>query len=104
MDWKEKTIDKVIWRGSFTGAFHSDAFDWPNSQRERMVKLASSREDRLQELLVQGWKRVDRKRYSVAELNERFLDIAPVGGPVQVSPLSGFHRKKSIERIYTDSF
>lgn len=68
-----------------------------------MVKLASSREDRLQEVLVQGWKRVDRKKYSVAELNERFLDIAPVGGPVQVSPLCGFHRKNFIERVYADS-
>lgn len=85
MDWKEKTINKVVWRDSFTGAFHSDDFDWPNSQRERLVKLASTREDRLEEVLMQGCKRVDRKQYSLAELNERFLDIAPVGSPVQVS-------------------
>ncbi|KAJ9117978.1 hypothetical protein QFC20_000259 [Naganishia adeliensis] len=63
MDWKEKTIDKVVWRGSFTDAFHSDDFDWPNSQRERLVKLASTREDRLEGVLMQGWKRVDRKHH-----------------------------------------
>jgi hypothetical protein len=83
--WKDKTIDKAVWRGSFTGAFHSDDFDWQNSQRERLVMLASSTDEQLEEVLVQGWKGVGRKQYPRAGLNERYLDIAPVGGPVQVS-------------------
>lgn len=49
-----------------------------------MVKLASSEDDRLEEVLVQMRKRVGRKKYSMAEMNERYLDVAPVGGPVQV--------------------
>lgn len=85
MAWSEKTIDKVVWRGSFTGAFHGEQFDWRNSQRERMVTLANSQDDRMMGVLVQQGRKLKRKQYSIKAFNERFLDIAPVGGAVQVS-------------------
>ncbi|GHJ84047.1 hypothetical protein NliqN6_0449 [Naganishia liquefaciens] len=85
MAWKEKTIDKVVWRGSFTGAFHGEQFHWRNSQRERMVTLANNREDHMMDVLVQQGRKLKRKEYSLESLNERFLDIEPVGGAVQVS-------------------
>jgi hypothetical protein len=87
MHWKEKTIDKVVWRGSFTGAFHGEQFDWRNSQRERLVKLASSQEGQIVDVLVQKGHRVERKSYPMNVLNERFMDVAPVGGAVQVSSM-----------------
>lgn len=88
MSWKEKTIDKVVWRGSFTGAFHGEQFDWRNSQRERMVKLANSQEDRMMDVLVQKGRKLGRRQYTLKVLNERFLDVEPVGGAVQVSVAS----------------
>lgn len=84
MKWEDKTIDQVIWRGSFTGAFHSTRWDWRNSQRERIVRFANQK-DGFADVLVHVGKRIQRMKYPIKELNERFLDIAPVGGAVQVS-------------------
>ncbi|KAJ9104003.1 hypothetical protein QFC21_002466 [Naganishia friedmannii] len=83
MKWEDKTINKVIWRGSFTGAFHSTRWDWQNSQRERIVNLANQKEGSV-EVLVHVGKRIQRMAYPVEVLNELFLDIAPVGGAVQI--------------------
>jgi hypothetical protein len=82
--WEDKTIDKLIWRGSFTGAFHATRWDWRNSQRERIVDLANRKEGNV-DVLVHVGKRIQRMQYPVAELNELFMDIAPVGGAIQVS-------------------
>lgn len=37
------------------------------------------------DVLVQKGRHVERKQYPLNVLNERFMDVAPVGGAVQVS-------------------
>jgi beta-1,2-xylosyltransferase len=40
--WSEKTIRKVVWRGTLTGAFHRDRYDWRSSQRHRLSHLVGN--------------------------------------------------------------
>jgi beta-1,2-xylosyltransferase len=37
--WADKTVRKVVWRGTLTGAFHRDRYDWRSSQRHRLSHL-----------------------------------------------------------------
>lgn len=84
MKWSEKTIPKLFWRGTLTGAFHNWFTDWRSSQRERAIYLSREKEGEMELLLDTGSNPV-KKTYSRKELNEKYMDIAPVGKANQVS-------------------
>jgi hypothetical protein len=85
MSWSEKTIPKLFWRGSLTGAFHNYYTPWRQSQRERMIYLANSQEGYKDVLVETERGEIEMKEFGVKEMNDRWLDIAPTGGAVQVS-------------------
>lgn len=40
--WADKTVRKVVWRGTLTGAYHRDRYDWRASQRHRLSHLVAN--------------------------------------------------------------
>jgi hypothetical protein len=83
--WSSKTIPKAFWRGTLTGAFHNKDTDWRNSQRERMALLVKEHQGTRDVLIDLGNGKSERKEFEKEVLNERYMDVAPVGGAVQVS-------------------
>ena len=83
--WEDKTIPKAFWRGSLTGAFHNERTNWRKSQRERICYKVKET-DASQDVLVDiGNGKIETKSFDVEVLNDKYLDVAPVGGAVQVS-------------------
>lgn len=39
--WQDKTKHQVVWRGTITGIFHVDRWDWRSNQRDRAAMLGS---------------------------------------------------------------
>jgi beta-1,2-xylosyltransferase len=84
-DWEAKTIPKAFWRGSLTGAFHNDRTNWRKSQRERMCYKVKETGTQKTVLVDLGNGTTRAIPYDVETLNAHYLDVAPVGGAVQVS-------------------
>jgi hypothetical protein len=83
--WEDKTVPKAFWRGSLTGAFHNDRTNWRKSQRERLCYKVKE-QDTQQDVMVDiGEGKVETRPYDIELLNDKYLDVAPVGGAVQVS-------------------
>lgn len=40
IDWEARRQDRLLWRGSNTGAWYSDEIDWRRTHRVRLVELA----------------------------------------------------------------
>lgn len=85
MKWSEKTIPKLFWRGSLTGPFHNSWTNWRAGQRHRAIYIATADEGEA-EVLIDTGSQPKKRVYDVKELNELYLDIAPVGGAVQCDP------------------
>jgi len=84
-DWEAKTIPKAFWRGSLTGAFHNDRTNWRKSQRERMCYKVKETGTQKTVLVDLGNGTTRAIPFDVETLNAHYLDVAPVGGAVQVS-------------------
>ena len=50
--WSEKTLHKVVWRGTLTGAFHRDRYDWRASQRHRLSHLVGNTTEEAEALVL----------------------------------------------------
>lgn len=85
MDWGEKTLSKLFWRGSSTGDSYAKKKngDWRRSHRPRLHLLAQNGNGTDQVLVErsQGWVS---ETWGREQLNEAYLDIGLIGGPHQV--------------------
>ena len=53
--WDEKTKHQVVWRGTITGIFHVERWDWRSNQRDRAAMLGADRDNTtLLPVLVEG--------------------------------------------------
>lgn len=82
--WEEKTIPKLFWRGTLTGAFHNWWTPWQKSQRERMSYLVIEKDVDKEVLVDMGDGKVELRKYEAGKMNEMYMDVAPVGGAMQV--------------------
>ncbi|WWD20528.1 hypothetical protein CI109_105004 [Kwoniella shandongensis] len=114
--WEEKTEDKLMWRGSNTGAYHSAYTPWRASHRTRLVKMANMISSSTNTSTNNHWEQEqggstrDRssnpssetveilpnpkdmksqklkegsKRYGWSEVNDKYMNLAFTGGPLQ---------------------
>ncbi|CAE6394278.1 unnamed protein product [Rhizoctonia solani] len=83
--WSDKPYDKVLWRGSNTGILFSEAMPWNISQRARLIKLTNEKEGVRSVLRPLEPERAIGKPVEERskELNERMMDIAFAGNPIQ---------------------
>ncbi|KAJ1307235.1 hypothetical protein OPQ81_001349 [Rhizoctonia solani] len=83
--WSDKPYDKVLWRGSNTGILFSETMPWNLSQRARLIKLTNEKEGVRSVLRpLEPERAVGRPVEEKAkDLNERLMDVAFAGNPIQ---------------------
>ncbi|KAG8710312.1 Glycosyltransferase Family 90 domain containing protein [Ceratobasidium sp. 423] len=83
--WNDKPYDKVLWRGSNTGILFSENLPWNLSQRARLIKLTNEKEGVRSVLRpLEAERAVGRPvEEKSQELNERLMDVAFAGNPIQ---------------------
>lgn len=57
--WERRTQDKLLWRGSNTGAYYSDEIDWRKTHRVRLVELASGGDEMVDVIPPPRWGKGD---------------------------------------------
>lgn len=92
-EWEDKSQNKILWRGSVTGARHSRGVLWRGSQRERLNLLTNSASDTILKT-VYTTSLTDNTTLTsftapLSSLNPRYFDISFVGGPFQCSKDDG---------------
>ncbi|POW15540.1 hypothetical protein PSTT_02097 [Puccinia striiformis] len=87
-DWSSKKKDKLLWRGSTTGAEFAAGVKWENSQRARLHIMGSS--DRNRSVMVLSPDDHLTRLISMDQdtLNKDLLDVSFSGGPVQCDPVT----------------
>ncbi|GAA5833820.1 hypothetical protein JCM11251_005974 [Rhodosporidiobolus azoricus] len=80
--------NKIVWRGSPDGIWVGRNMKWRQSQRMRLLTLTNSNDTAPRLLRLTLPDRLGREYQldttsSLAELNERYMDIKATGGPVQ---------------------
>ncbi|KAL7005163.1 hypothetical protein EMMF5_005272 [Cystobasidiomycetes sp. EMM_F5] len=83
-EWEDKTINKLLWRGSTTGAEFRKDVEWKLSQRARLHFLGHETQGKKHVLWAD--KRESRMRVSdfeIADLNREYMDVSFSGHPVQ---------------------
>lgn len=83
--WADKSDERVLWRGSNTGILFAEGMPWNISQRARLIMLANEKEGVRKVLRPLGPERAVGRPVEehVAEMNERMMDIAFAGEPIQ---------------------
>ncbi|ODN95887.1 hypothetical protein L198_04506 [Cryptococcus wingfieldii CBS 7118] len=79
--WEEKTINKLFWRGSSTGDSYSkrpDGHTWRQSHRPRLALMTQETEG-VKDVWVQKGKIWEKESWSVAKLNEAYMDVGLTG-------------------------
>ncbi|GJN90525.1 hypothetical protein Rhopal_003536-T1 [Rhodotorula paludigena] len=87
--WEQKQHNMVLWRGDTTGAWHSKASGWRQTQRARLVALANAKAGSTSfHLADTSSSPPDALRLSsapTADLTHHYFDMAYVGAPKQCS-------------------
>ncbi|XAO24787.1 hypothetical protein I312_103593 [Cryptococcus bacillisporus CA1280] len=102
--WNEKTIDKLFWRGSSTGDSYSkrpNGLTWRQSHRPRLALKTQATEGE-EDVWVQRGKTWEKETWSVARLNEAYMDIGLTGGPHQCKKEDGTCDEMKQEIIFKD--
>jgi beta-1,2-xylosyltransferase len=76
--WVEKNRSQVTWRGTITGVFHRERYDWRSSQRDRLAKLTGDRKDEEVVLLIEENGVLSEQSYPRGELVERWMDVGVI--------------------------
>jgi hypothetical protein len=91
-DFMDKKENKVLWRGSTTGADFDSHSDWRASQRSRLHFMTHERHGFKEVLVleeeeetsgVDGEGIVREKSMEIEKMNRDYMDISFSGGPVQ---------------------
>ncbi|KDN42124.1 hypothetical protein RSAG8_06982, partial [Rhizoctonia solani AG-8 WAC10335] len=97
--WQNRS-EKVFWRGRTTGEWFNQAHDWRFSHRIRIHTLTTPGGNRIDpsvapevEVLVEDGldEGVQLRNYSRDALNEKYMDVGLIGGPVQCEELEVDH-------------
>ena len=59
IEWERRTKDKLLWRGSNTGAFYSEEIDWRRTHRVRLVEFARGGDEMVDVIPPPRWGRTD---------------------------------------------
>ena len=78
----EKTIDKLLWRGSTTGTEFRVGYDWEKSQRSRLHFMSLETEGTT-ELMWSNHGKLEMMNASKKAVNEKYLDTRYSGSPAQ---------------------
>lgn len=79
--WEQKPINKLLWRGSTTGAEFMKGTNWESSQRARLHLKSHLTQGRVSVLVKD-----EVKPRELKSLNQRLMDTSFSGGPVQCDP------------------
>lgn len=72
-DWNEKSINKLLWRGSTTGAEFAKHVDWQLSQRARMHFMSHETKGSHEVLYADEQGLEQSKKVSVKKLNDKYM-------------------------------
>jgi hypothetical protein len=87
--WRDKKDDRLMWRGSNTGTYHSVETDWRSSHRSRLVGLCGWEAEGEVDFIPPPGEGGDRTmgdsmlRASLGPLNKATTDIAFSGIPIR---------------------
>ena len=82
-DWEDKTVNKLLWRGSTTGSENVKDVDWQSSQRARLHFMSHETKGKKSVLWADEDGTAREDTFSVKEMNENWLDTSYAGEPVQ---------------------
>jgi hypothetical protein len=82
-DWEHKSINKVLWRGSTTGAEFAKNVKWELSQRARLHFLSHAEEGSLPVMFANEAGMERQGIFDIKGLNEAYLDTSFSGEAVQ---------------------
>ncbi|EIW69878.1 hypothetical protein TREMEDRAFT_61649 [Tremella mesenterica DSM 1558] len=99
LSWGRKTDSRLLWRGSNTGVWHSGQTTWRSSHRTRLVRMASKIDidgeyggvevlpapKSLRGQMVGN----EVRELTWEEVNEHYLDVGFVSGPIQCDKENG---------------
>ena len=88
-EWDDKFDDRLLWRGSNTGMFHSKTTRWKHSQRDFLVEFANDLDGVLDVLPYdrsKNEKLVETRELKKDIINPITLDIAFAGQPIACTP------------------
>lgn len=82
-DWDKKTYNKLMWRGSTTGAMFVVDEDWRSSQRARLHFLTHELNGNRNVLVAHADEQIREEVMPMRNLNGAQMDVSFSGGPVQ---------------------
>ena len=83
-EWKKKKHDRVLWRGSTTGANFDEHSDWRASQRSRLHFLSHEKKGKKSILMTDGAEgAIKEETVDLGKMNEAYMDTSFSGSPVQ---------------------
>lgn len=82
-DWSKKPHNKLMWRGSTTGADFYVSNDWKASQRSRLHFLTHETEGERNILYSEGLGEMKEKALAMKAMNQAYMDVSFSGEPVQ---------------------
>jgi hypothetical protein len=88
-EWDEKVDERLLWRGSNTGMFHSSTSRWKHSHRHFLVSQANEMDGTVNILLpnrTRNEKVGEPREMRKARVNPAIMDVAFVGKPILCSP------------------
>ncbi|MBW0550226.1 hypothetical protein O181_089941 [Austropuccinia psidii MF-1] len=92
--WSKKTINKLLWRGSTTGAEFKKGFKWRESQRARLHFLTHKTDGKVQVLSPSNQTKLIER--DLAQLNQKLMDTSFSGRAVQCDPETCQHLSQII--------
>ena len=86
-EWAEKKNNKLLWRGSTTGAEFAKNVEWKLSQRARLHFMGHEKDGKKHVLWADAKESKMRVNdFNITALNDEYMDLAFSGHPVQCDP------------------
>lgn len=85
-DWDRKTNNKLLWRGSTTGADFLESTEWRQSQRARLHFMTHERKGSRKVWVAPKDGPVQEHRLDLKDVNGHWFDTSFSGSPVQCDP------------------
>lgn len=104
MEWELKPRNRLLWRGSTTGAEFSKGVDWQKSQRSRLHFMTHERDGEKDVLWAEGDSEVNEEKMTVGRMNEYMMSTGFSGGPVQCDPETCAAMERLIELYVSGRF
>lgn len=87
-DWDKKEYNKLMWRGSTTGADFAVGQDWKSSQRSRLHFITHEQTGVSKVLIAPDSAAVQEKDIGMAVMNAKYMDVSFSGEPVQCDDIT----------------